>query len=63
MTSCINMATLLVGALWHHFRAKAAITRQIYQTYVSSHTLWHFGICASLPVPISLAVGKSIFGF
>ena len=56
------MAALLVGALVHHFRAKAAISQQVYQTYVWSHTLWHLGICASLPIPVSLAIGSSIFG-
>ena len=56
------MAALLAGALVHHFQAKAAISQQIYQTYVRSHTLWHLGICASLPLPVSLAIGRSIFG-
>lgn len=50
------MFILLAGALVHHFRAKAAISKRDYSTYVMSHTLWHFGITASLPIPVYLAI-------
>ncbi|KAL1495398.1 hypothetical protein AB1Y20_016766 [Prymnesium parvum] len=54
------MAGLLCASLAHHFRAKAAIRDQVYHTYVWSHTLWHLGVCASFPIPMTLAIGPRV---
>ena len=50
------MLALLISALVHHFRAKAGIRDRVYCTYVTSHTLWHLLVTASLPVPVHFAL-------
>lgn len=55
------MVALLAGGLHHHFRAKAAIRSETYRQYVTSHTIWHLAIAASLPLPAHLALA-GVFG-